>query len=289
MFINKLKTVLLLGILSGICLLMGQLLGGEQGLIIAFIMALIINCFAYFFSEKLVLYLYKAQPLNRDEYPWIYQMVEELRIPLNLPMPKLWIIKTPVPNAFATGRSPKHASIAVTTGILEVLNHEELRGVLAHELSHIYNRDILVSTIAATIATTIGYCANMLHHMAWRSSSKRKEGINGVIAFIIALIIPIIATLIQLAISRSREYLADETGAHTCQDPLALASALEKIHQATKAVHFASDDAARAATAHLFIINPFSGKSLVNLFSTHPPIEKRVERLKRIFETQHLS
>ncbi|MGC2310010.1 MAG: M48 family metalloprotease [Candidatus Babeliaceae bacterium] len=289
MFINKLKTILLLSILSGICLLMGELIGGNQGLIAAFIMALIFNGIAYFFSDKIVLRLYKAQPLDRETYDWIYALVEELRTNMGLPMPKLWLITTPAANAFATGRSPQHASIALTTGILSILDHHELRGVLAHELSHIHNRDILITTLAATISTTICYCAYILRNVAYRA--RRKSSNVGItfLAFIIipivTLLIQLIVTLIQLAISRSREYLADETGAHACQDPLALASALEKIDAATKTTHFDQSKAAQATIAHLLIINPVFN----NWFSTHPPVQERVNRLKKIFEQQHLS
>jgi heat shock protein HtpX len=293
MFINKLKTVLLLGILSGLCLLMGELLGGKEGLITALIIALLINGIAYFFSDRLVLHLYKAKPLDRTQHPDVYNIIEELRTSMELPMPKLWFINTHVANAFATGRSPHHASIAVTKGILELLDHEELRGVLAHELSHVKNRDILVGTLAAIIATTIGHCANMLRHVTlWSShshSDSKRKGLNPFITALISLIIPIIATLIQLAISRYREYLADETGAEACHNPLALASALEKIENSTRFNHFSSEDTARAATAHLFIVNPFLGGSLMYLLSTHPPIPQRIERLKKIFEKQYLS
>jgi heat shock protein HtpX len=289
MFINQLKTALLLGTLSGICLLLGQLIGGHEGLIIALIFALLLNCCAYFFSDKLVLRLYKAQPLDPHIYQWIYTLVEELIIPLHLPMPKLWLVTTPVANAFATGRNPKHASIALTTGILELLNPEELRGVLAHELSHVYNRDILVSTLAAVMASTIGYLANIIRWNSLTGRSTKDKNNNVWVAFIIGLLMPFITLLLQLAISRSREYLADETGAEVCKDPLALADALEKIHQSARSTSFNSTDTARAATAHLFIINPFTSKSLLNLFSTHPPLEKRIERLKKIFEKQHLA
>ena len=202
-------------------------------------------------------------------------------------MPKLWLIRTPMANAFATGRSPSHASVALTTGILEILDHHELRGVLAHELSHIKNRDILVATVAATLATAIGYLANMMHHLAfWRSidGDKEKRGGNPLVLLVISIIMPIAATLIQLAISRSREYLADETGAHGCHDPLALASALEKLHNHIPHAHLNPENTVQAGTASLFIVHPFNSRTALSWFSTHPPLRSRIERLQKMFE-----
>jgi heat shock protein HtpX len=231
--------------------------------------------------------MYKAQPLDEHQYGWIYEIVSSLAQTMHIPMPKLWLISTPMANAFATGRSPRHASVAVTTGILDILDRDELRGVLAHELSHIKNRDVLVATIAATLAAAIGYIANMLHHIAWWSavsSDKNRKNGNPLIMILVAILMPIAGALIQLAISRSREYLADETGARESHDPLALASALEKLHNHIPHAHLNPNNETQAATASLFIVHPFSGKSISNLFSTHPPVHKRIARLQNLFE-----
>lgn len=286
MFFNKVKTVILLAAMSGVLLLFGNIFGGKAGMHFALILALIMNGIAYFFSDKIVLRMYNAQPLDRHEFGWIYNIIEELRLQMNLPMPKLWLVHTPMANAFATGRNPQHASIAVTTGILQLLDRDELRGVLAHELSHVQNRDILISTIAATLATAIGYLASMIQHLAfWDSiSDRRRSNGNPIVMLIISILMPLAAMLIQLAISRSREYLADETGAHTCKDPLALASALEKLHNHIPDAHLRNDDAQRASTAPLFIVHPFTSSSWSSLFSTHPPMHKRVQRLRSMYE-----
>ncbi len=283
MWSNTLKTVILLSLLSALLLFLGNLLGGQEGIALAFIFALISNGIAYFFADKLVLRMYKAQPLDRERYGFIYEIIDELSIAMHIPQPKLWLIPTSESNAFATGRNPKNASIAVTQGILHILDEHELRGVLAHELSHIKNRDILVGTIAATFASAISFLTNMIQRAAWwghYSNDKKNNSINMAVALLIAIIMPFIALLIQLAISRSREYLADETGAQACHDPLALASALEKLHMSKD--NTSADFQADPATAHLFIVNPLKGASLQNLFSTHPPVEKRIERLKRL-------
>lgn len=284
MFGNKLKTFILLVSLSALLLLLGNLFGGMIGLQMAFILALVMNGIAYFFSDKIVLRMYNAKPLDKQEYAWIYEIVEELAHEMRIPMPKLWLIPTPMANAFATGRNPNNASVAVTTGILSILDKDELRGVLAHELSHVKNRDILVSTIAATMATAIGYLASMIQHMAFWDSvrGENRKGGNPIGMFVIALLMPIAATIIQLAISRSREYLADETGAHACHDPLALASALEKLHNHIPHAHMNNNDTQRASTAALFIVHPFTTDSLMALFSTHPPMRVRVERLQAL-------
>ncbi len=287
MWFNQIKTAFLLASLSGLLMLLGAVLGGTQGIIVAFFISLIMNGFAYFFSDKLVLNMYGAKPLDASEYGWIHDMVEELTQKDNLPMPKLWLIRTPMANAFATGRNPKHASVAVTTGILDILDKHELRGVLAHELSHVKNRDILVSTVAATLATAIGFLANMMQSLAfWGTMSRngdRDRGFNPLVLLVVAILMPIAATLIQLAISRSREYLADESGAELSHDPLALASALEKLEAHIKYAHLRNDDTAHATSAHLFIVKPFTG-GIGALFSTHPPMQKRVERLRKIYE-----
>jgi len=284
---NQLKTTILLASMAGLLMVIGSLLGGYNGIIVAFVISLLFNAFAYFFSDKMVLNLYKAKPLDRNQYDWIYSMVEDLAQKSNIPMPKMWLVKTPMANAFATGRNPKHASVAVTTGILDILTTEELRGVLAHELSHVINRDILVSSVAATMASAIGYVANMMQNMAfWSSSSNnnKESRPNPIALLFMAILMPIAASLIQLAISRSREYLADESGAHLSHDPLALASALEKLQNNVPYAHLRDNDSARATTAHMFIVNPFTGQSISALFSTHPPMKQRVERLRKINE-----
>lgn len=288
MWENRIKTVVLLGSLSEILLLIGRMFGGTTGLTIALIIAVAMNIFAYFFSDKMVLRMYNAQPLNPQEYADIYAMVQELCNSMKMPMPKMYLINTPMANAFATGRNPSNASVAVTTGILKILTPQELRGVLAHELSHVQNRDILVSTIAATLATAIGYLANMLQHMAYwgalsSSQDDRRRG-NPIFMIFVAILMPIAASLIQLAISRSREFMADETGAHICKDPLALAGALQKLQSSARSSHLNDDDTAHASTAPLFIVHPFSSENVMSLFSTHPPIAQRVARLQRMYE-----
>ncbi len=286
MFINKIKTFILLTGLTGLLLFIGNIIGGPAGIKFALFMALIINGIVYFFSDKIVLRMYRAQPLNKAQYRYVHNIVHELAESMQLPMPKLWIVHNSMANAFATGRNPQHASIAVTTGILDLLEIHELRGVLAHELSHIKNRDVLVATIAATIATAIGYLAHMLRYSAfWGAvgNNRRRNG-NPFAMILVALFMPIAATLIQLAISRSREYLADETGAEYSQDPLALASALEKLYQHIPHAHLHQEDKQKATTAPLFIVHPFANSKFVSLFSTHPPMHKRIARLRTQYE-----
>lgn len=281
MFFNQLKAVFLLGSLSGLLFLLGYWLGGQSGIVLALVISLAINFFTYYYSDKMVLAMYQAQPLDEVEYANIYNMVDELCRQARLPMPKLWYIETEVANAFATGRNPEHASVAVTQGILDILDDNELRGVLAHEISHIKNRDILIGTIAATMATAIGYIANMMQWMfIFGDGRSRDDDRSGIGALLVAIIMPIAAMLIQLAISRSREYLADETGARCCKDPLSLASALEKLHGSAEQAHQEPPSPAHAATASLFIVYPFSAGSMFKLFSTHPPMEERVKRLR---------
>lgn len=286
MFWNQIKTVVLLASLSGLLLFVGNLFGGMTGLQFALVMALVMNGIAYFFSEKMVLRMYRAQPLDRAQYAWVYDMVEELSATMKMPMPKMWLIPMPMANAFATGRDPHHASVGVTQGILDLLEKNELRGVLAHELSHVKNRDILVSTIAATLATAIGYLANMARYAAMfggaRTSNNRRS--NPLALMLVAMLMPIAALFIRLAISRSREYLADESGAKHSQDPLALASALEKLHTNIPHAHMRNDDLQRASTTSLFIVFPFTGTGLRSLFSTHPPMHRRIERLRAMYE-----
>ena len=286
MVANQIKTVLLLGVLTSLILLLGSVLGGTTGLHLALIMAIVINGIAYFFSDKIVLRMYGAQPLSEKEHSDIYQTVHQLAGIMHLPMPKLWFIDSPIANAFATGRNPAHASIAVTRGILSVLDPAELRGVLAHELGHVKNRDILITTIAAILASAVGYLAYMIRNMAWRQSysSNKRNNNNPFLLFIISLFVPFIATLIQLAISRSREYLADETGAQETKDPLSLASALKKLEYNAQHANANYTDARHASMAALFIVRPCAQERFnwAHLFATHPPIHKRVARLEEI-------
>lgn len=283
MIFNKIKTVLLLSILSGFLMFLGGLIGGRHGVQFALILSLCMNGITYFFSERIVLKLYRAHPLDRTEHSWIYDIVGELTQQMHIPMPKLWLITTPMANAFATGRNPQHASVALTTGIMKILDKDELRGVLAHELAHIKNRDILITTIAATIATAISYLAHMLQYAAFWGNGRRRNG-NPLGMFLVAILMPIAASLIQLALSRSREYLADETGSHYSHDPLALAAALEKLHNHIPHAHLNKDNAQQASTAPLFIVHPFTSKGLISLFSTHPPMSNRIARLRTIYE-----
>lgn len=284
MWFNQLKTVLLLAGMSALFLLLGRLIGGTQGLQVAFIFALLMNFIMYFFSDRIVLKMYGAKPLDKEHYAWIYTIVQELTQSMHLPMPKLWLIDTQMANAFATGRSPSHASVAVTSGILSILDRDELRGVLAHELGHVKNRDMLIATIAATMATAIGYIAHMLQYAAifGGSSDRKKNGGNPIVMFLVAILMPIAAALIQMAISRSREYLADETGAKYSREPLALANALEKLQNHIPHAHLQSNDTAHASTASLFIVNPFTADGWIEWFSTHPPAHKRIERLREM-------
>ncbi len=282
MFKNQLKTAMLLASLSGLLFLLGYWIGGTTGLIFAFIFSLLINFVTYFYSDKIVLKMYGAKPLDKDRYANVYEMVAELAHNAKIPMPKLWYLPTNMANAFATGRNPKHASVAVTQGILDILDEHELRGVLSHELSHVKNRDILIATIAATIATSIAYVADMLRwSFIFGGSGDRDRG-RGIGMIFIAILMPIAAMLIQLSISRSREYLADETGAKISHDPLALASALEKLHYDAKSKRLKPKSNAQTSTASLFIVYPFSGNGFTTLFSTHPPMEKRIARLRKM-------
>ncbi|MCG6533092.1 MAG: zinc metalloprotease HtpX [Syntrophales bacterium LBB04] len=276
---NTVKTGLLLGALTGLLMLIGGYFGGKQGVVIAFIFAAAMNFGAYWFSDKLILRMYNAQEVGESQAPQLYAMVKDLAMKAGLPMPKVYIVPGDTPNAFATGRNEDHAVVAVTEGILRMLNKEELEGVIAHELTHIKNKDMLIGSIAATFAGAIVMLANMAQWAAIFGGSSRddsEEG-SGVIGLIMmAILAPIAATIIQMAISRSREYLADEGGARVSGKPYGLAGALEKISKASQAVPME----ANPSTAHMFIVNPLTGKSLMNLFSTHPPIEDRVARLR---------
>ncbi len=286
MVFNQFKTFLLLAAMSGLLLLAGSAIGGSSGIKIALLLALIMNIISYFYSDKIVLSLYNAQPLDKNQFSWLHSIVQDLTQKMGLPMPKLWVIDTPMANAFATGRNSDHASVAVTTGILDILDERELRGVLAHELGHVKNRDILISTVAATMSTAIGYLANMVRFAAiYGASDDRNRRTNPFASLLVIIFMPLAAMLLQMAVSRSREYLADETGAEYSEDPLALASALEKLHYSVQRAHLDNQaDANKASTATLFIVNPFTAQGIIALFSTHPPMQERIKRLRQMHE-----
>ncbi|HLD80222.1 MAG TPA: zinc metalloprotease HtpX [Candidatus Nanoarchaeia archaeon] len=282
---NQLKTVLLLGGLTGLLLLIGGFAGGRTGLTIAIVLAGGMNFVSYWWSDKIVLWMYKAKEADKNKYVKLYSIVKEITTKAHLPMPKVYIVDTPQSNAFATGRNPQHAAVAVTTGIMQMLEEKELRGVLAHEIGHIKNRDILISTIAATIAGVISYIAMMARWAAIFGGMNRDNENNGggniLELLLLAIIAPIMAMIIQLAITRSREYLADETGAKLSGDPTSLASALQKIEKSVHNHPFARMGKTEA-TAHLFIANPLKASSFLELFSTHPSTENRVRKLKEM-------
>ncbi|KUO59844.1 protease HtpX [bacterium BRH_c32] len=278
---NGFKTVILMTVMMVLFILVGNLIGGQSGMMIAFVLALVMNFGSYWFSDKIVLAMYKAKQIERNDMPEYYDAVERLASNANLPMPKVYLIENPTPNAFATGRNPQNSAVAVTTGILKILNRDELEGVIAHELSHILNRDILVGTIAATLVGTITMVARMAGWAAMFGGSSRddREGSSPIADLVLMIVAPIAAVLIQMAISRSREYMADQGGAKISGKPLALASALNKLTQTNEIIPMQN---AGSSSAHMFIVNPLSGKSLMKLFSTHPPVEERVARLNEI-------
>jgi len=278
---NSLKTAILLGLLSGVLLAGGAALGGRQGLIIGLAIAIGTNFFSYFFSDKLALASYSAQPVTHSENPEIYArmapLVERLTQKMNIPMPKLWLIPEESPNAFATGRNPQHASVAFTAGLLQLMNDQELEGVIAHELGHVLNRDILISSVAATIASAITFLSHMA--MFFGGGHRRDdEDRNPIAALLMMLIGPIAAAVIQMAISRTREFSADATAAKYTGQPFGLINALQKLEGWSKRIPMD----ASPATAHMFIIKPFSGESLMRLFSTHPSTEDRIARLRAL-------
>jgi len=275
---NAVKTTVLLALLTGLFIAIGGSFGGRSGMVVAFGLALVMNFAAYWFSDKIVLRMSGAQPLSEAQAPGVYGIVRNLATRARMPMPKLYLISSPTPNAFATGRNPDHAAVAVTDGILRIMSAEELEGVLAHELSHVLNRDVLISTIAATLAGAVMMLADMARWAAFFGSSRDNEegGSNPIGLFLMAILAPLAALLIQTAVSRSREYQADASGARLTHRPLGLASALQKLQQANQMVPMD----ASPATAHLFIVNPLSGRTLMSLFSTHPPIEDRIARLR---------
>jgi heat shock protein HtpX len=278
---NAFKTALLLTALTLFLLFIGDYFGGRNGLVVALILAAVMNFVSYFFSDKIALAMYNAQPATREQLPRVYNVVERITQRVGLPMPKIYVIPTDSPNAFATGRNPSHASVAVTEGILNLLDDEELEGVLAHELGHVRNRDILISSIAATLAGAItflarmGMWAGMFGGFGGSDREDRERGGGGIAALLMLILAPLAAMLIQLAVSRSREYQADATGAHLTGNPYALARALQKLDAWSKKVPMV----ASPSTAHLFIVQPLAAVDFASLFSTHPPIAKRIERL----------
>lgn len=281
---NHIKTFFLLSVLSGLAAMIGYSFGGIFGSTCALGIALLMNVVTYFYADKFVLSLYRATPLSQEKYKEIYDIVADLSSHMNIPMPRLYLVPGNLPNAFATGRNPENAVVAVTEGIVQLLEPHELRGVLAHELAHVKNRDILIATIAATLATCIAYLADMVRwSLFWGARGKDSENRgSGVGLLVIAMLTPFIAMIIQLAISRSREYAADETGAECCQDPLALASALRKLQGDLSSHVQRPPDTAHASIASLSIVYPFRGNGILNLFSTHPPLHKRIERLEKM-------
>lgn len=281
---NLFRTTLLLTVLTGLLLVAGQLLGGQTGMMFALVLAVVMNFGAYWFSDKIVLSMYGAQEVGPHDAPELYGIVQELARRGNLPMPRVYIIHNDTPNAFATGRSPEHAAVAATTGILRILSREELAGVMAHELAHVQHRDTLISAIAATIAGAISMLANMaqwalIFGMGRQNGQENGGSVLGTL--VMMLLAPIAAALIQMAVSRTREYAADARGAALCGNPLWLANALRKLELGNRRIPMHQAES-NPATAHLFIVNPLQGSSLANLFSTHPPIEERVRRLEEM-------
>jgi heat shock protein HtpX len=281
--LNGVKTALLLGALTAFLLFAGQLIGGRTGMQMALMMAIVMNFVSYFFSEKIALSMYRAQPVTPSENPHIYgrvaPLVHNLCQRMGIPVPKLWVIPDPSPNAFATGRNPSHSSVAFTAGVLDLMDDREIEGIIAHELAHVKNRDILTSSIAATIAGAITYLAHMGMFFGGRSHDDEDSGMGGAATGLLMLILgPIAAMLIQMAISRTREFAADATAAKYAGTPSGLVSALRKLEGFSKRIPMD----ASAATAHMFIIQPFTGSALMKIFSTHPPTEERIARLSAL-------
>ncbi|MBG3876255.1 zinc metalloprotease HtpX [Desulfovibrio oxamicus] len=277
---SQIKTAMLLALLSGIIIVLGGAMGGKTGIMIALILALVMNVGSYWYSDKIVLSMYGAQEVSQQDAPMLHAMVEELAARAGIPKPRVCVIPEDAPNAFATGRDPAHGVVAVTHGIMRILSPEELKGVLAHEIGHIANRDILVQTVAGVLASVIVSVANMMQWAAifgFGRSDDEEGGTSPLVAILMAIVAPIAASLIQFAISRSREYLADETGARLAGNPLYLAGALAKLQAWSQKVPMQHGS---QATAHMFIVNPFSGASMASLFSTHPPMEERIARLQ---------
>jgi heat shock protein HtpX len=279
---NFFKTAILLAALTCLVVLIGGAIGGQQGMLIAFVLAGVMNFASYWFSDKIVLSMYGARPVNEATAPELYQIVRRLATRASIPMPRLYIIPGDTPNAFATGRNPEHAAVAVTEGIMRVLDDQELEGVIAHELSHVSNRDTLIMTIAATLAGAITYLAHMAQWAAifgGRRADDEDSGGGGMIgALAMAILAPIAAMLVQMAISRTREFQADASGARLAGQPWGLSKALEKLEMASKMAPMH----ATPATAHLFIVNPLRGGGFASLFSTHPPTQERIARLRAL-------
>jgi heat shock protein HtpX len=277
---NALRTTFLMALLTVLLVTAGGAIGGRNGMTFALLMAGVINFVSYWFSDKIVLAMYGAKEATEAEYPEFFGIVRQLAVQAAIPMPRIYIISSETPNAFATGRNPEHAAVAATTGIMRILTRDELMGVMAHELSHVKHRDILISSIAATIAGAVTYMAHMAQWAALFGGGRDRDDEGGGIfgMLVMAIVAPIAAMLIQMAISRSREYEADKGGAQVTGNPLWLASALKKLQVANQQIPMQ----ANAATAHMFIVNPLTGNGLMSLFSTHPPIEERVRRLEEM-------
>jgi heat shock protein HtpX len=275
---NIFKTALLLAVLTVMLVLLGGAIGGRQGMFVAFLLALVMNFASYWWSDKIVLAMYSAQPITEADAPALYNMVRRLATRAGVPMPRVYLIPSQQPNAFATGRNPEHAVVAVTEGILRILDDDELEGVLAHELSHVTNRDVLISTVAATLAGAITYLAHMAQWAAIFGGGRHddEDGPSPIAMLLMAIVAPFAAMLVQMAVSRSREFQADASGARLAGRSWGLSKALEKLQMASQAVPMN----ANPATAHLFIVNPLSGQMLSKLFSTHPPMEERIARLR---------
>lgn len=276
---NLLKTAVLMAAITALFMALGQVLGGQQGMVIALVIALGMNFFSYWFSDKLVLRMYNAQEVDASSAPQFYRMVQELAGKAGLPMPRVYLIEENAPNAFATGRNPQNAAVAATTGLLRALSEREVRGVMAHELAHVKHRDILISTISATMAGAISMLANFAMFFGGRDSEGRPS--NPIVSILVMILAPIAASLIQMAISRAREFEADRGGAEISGDPQALASALQKIHRMAQGLPLEAAER-HPETAQMMIMNPLSGGGLAGLFSTHPSTEERVERLMQL-------
>lgn len=279
---SQMKTVFLLGLLSGIIIVLGGLLGGRSGVIMAFVLALAMNLGSYWYSDKIVLSMYRARELSYADAPFLYDSVAQLAANAGIPQPRIFVVPERAPNAFATGRNPEHSVVAVTEGIMTLLSPEELRGVIAHEIGHIVNRDILIQTVAAVMASAIVTMANIFQFSALFGGNRDEDGhAGGFGALILALLAPLAAGLIQMAISRSREYLADATGAHLCGQPLALAGALYKLGSSSGQIPL---EHGNPSTAEMFIVTPLFGRDagIAKLFSTHPPLEERIQRLREM-------
>ncbi|PLQ01879.1 zinc metalloprotease HtpX [Cupriavidus pauculus] len=279
---NWVKTFMLMAAITALFIVIGGMIGGRSGMMFALLIALGMNFFSYWFSDKMVLRMYNAQEVDASTAPQFYNMVQELAQRAGLPMPRVYLINEDAPNAFATGRNPEHAAVAATTGILRVLSDRELRGVMAHELAHVKHRDILTSTIAATMAGAISALANMAMFFGGRDENGNRT--NPIASIAVAILAPLAASLIQMAISRAREFEADRGGAEISGDPQALASALDKIHRFAQGIPFQAAEA-HPATAQMMIMNPLSGGGIANLFSTHPATEERISRLMHMAQT----